>query len=213
MLSKRLTSIINNTPSPGINTDGVPTINVCGEEIVLDLYWRILDMAESGRSKDEIIAHIITIVDFGSADALTRVGSLIYNILENGRLCNATGTILAVKHVRASVVPSLHSKSRKSTVLQKARRVTTHISSSEPSVLLPVSPEREEEKLVVEALKLAAERDAVKKSMPDSNAKRRATATIDRQLKESLQRHQAVEDDMASDDARTRIELARQNLN
>lgn len=211
MLAKRLTSIISPS-SPGINSKGLPTINVLGDEVSLEAYWHILEMAEEGQRREEIISHIITVTDSDAPDATLRVGALVDNVLENQRLSRASGTILGVKHLRASAATGAHSKARISNVLQKARRVTTHFSSSEPTLPSPVSPEREEEKLVVEALKLAAERDALTKALPESTAKRRATAAVEEQLRKSLQKHKAIDDDRASDDARTRIELARQNL-
>jgi hypothetical protein len=212
MLAKRLTAIIKPSAS-GINSKGLPTINVLGDEVALEAYWRILEMAEAGSGKEEIVAHVITVTDADGAGAAIRVRALVDNVIENQRLSTASGTILGVKHSRASVATGLHSKARKSTVLQKARRVTTHFSSSEPTLPTPVSPQREEEKLVIEALRLAAERDAIAKAMPDNAVRRRATATVEEQLRRSLQNHQAMDDYFASDDAQTRIELARQNLN
>lgn len=210
MLAKRLTSIIN-APSPGINGKGLPTINVCGDEVALEAYWRILDMAEIGQSKQEIVTHIIAVTASDSPESSARFYTVVDNILENRRLIKAAGTILGVKQVRTSGATG-HPKPRKSTVLQKARRVTMHFASSEPTLKSPTSPAREEEKLVVESLQLMAERDALAKVVPDSKAKRRATAAIDQQLKVSLQKHQAADEHQALEDARTRIELARQNL-
>lgn len=210
MLTKRLTSIIN-PPSPGINSKGHPTINVSGDEVVLEAYFRILTLAETGKTRDEIVSHIIKVTESDSSRATAKFNQLVDNVLENQRLAQASGTILGVKHVRASLATDYQQKSRKSTMLQKARRVTTHFSASEPTLQSPSSSERAEEKLVVEALRLMAKRDAMKKDLPDSHANRRTTAAVDQQLRTSLQKHQAI-DDKTSDDTRTRIEIARQNL-
>ncbi|ETN37882.1 uncharacterized protein HMPREF1541_07505 [Cyphellophora europaea CBS 101466] len=206
MLAKRLTSMLRRL-APGINSKGQPTIAVGGQEVVIDAYFRILALADSGKSRNEIVSHIIHVTESNALDAGATFGSLVDNILENERLVQASLTAPVAKHDRASIVRE-HQQPRKS-VLSKPRRVTTHVTFSEPTLRSPTSPDKEEEKLVIEALRLMAERDAVTKAIPDTQARRRATAALDEQIRSSLRKHQAVDD---LDDARIRLELARQNL-
>lgn len=210
MLSKRFTSI-NQSLSPGINSKGHPTINVSGDEVALEAYFRILDLADAGKTRDEIVSHIIKVTESDPSFASAKFTQMVDNILENQRLSQASGTILGVKHVSAKIATGNQQKSRKSNTLQKARRVTTHSSASEPPLASPASPEREEEKLVVEALKLMTMRDSMTKDLPDSPANRSVAAAIDQKLRTSLQKHQAI-DEQHSPDTQLRIELAQQNL-
>lgn len=167
-------------------------------------------MAETGKTCDEIVSHIVKVTESDSASE--KFTELVENILENYQLAQASGKILGVKHVSASLVAARHQKARKSNTLQKARRLTAHHSASETTIPSPVSPDQEEEKrLVVEALRLAAMRDAMKKDLPDCPANQSVAAAIDQKLKSSLEQHHAM-NEQASDDAQIRLEIARLNL-
>lgn len=189
MISKRLTALVRPS-SAGINARGLPTIDVSGTEIAVDTYFRILDLVAGGRSTDDVVADIIRDADVEERGSQTNYSAIVQQILLNHKLAHGIDLVVKNNAARASVaVP--RSKARTSTTL---KRVTTHISNSDPGLHSPTSPEREEELLVTDALKLMAQRETIGKSMPESLAKRRATAAIDLQLRSSLQRHQAIDD-------------------
>jgi hypothetical protein len=189
MISKRLTAIIRPT-SAGINARGLPTINVSGTEIQVESYFRVLDLASSGRAIDDIVASIIRSLDVEERASQTNYSTLVQQILLNHELAHSKTSPVSADSSQTSMAVS-RPKTRISTML---RRVTTHASTSDPGLQSPTSPEKEETLLVAGALKLMTQRDAIGKSMPESIAKRRATAAIDLQLRSSLQRHQAIDD-------------------
>ncbi|KPI44330.1 uncharacterized protein AB675_8430 [Cyphellophora attinorum] len=189
MISKRLTAIIR-PASAGINTRGLPTINVSGTEIPVESYFRVLDLAGSGRGIDDIAADIIRGLNIEERASHTNYNALVQQILLNHELAHSKHSPVSADSSRTSMAVS-RPKTRSSTML---KRVTTHASTSDPGLQSPTSPEKEETLLVAGALKLMTQRDAIGKSMPESIAKRRATAAIELQLRSSLQRHQAIDD-------------------
>lgn len=192
MFGKRLTAIIRPSTAVGINARGQPTINVAGSEIAIDSYFQILDLASSGKRLDDIVAHMIKFMDLEERESQASYSAMVHHIISNYKLAHGEDLLLGTEPKSDVVtVPGLLAHPRITTGL---RRVTTHASSSDPGLRSPTSPERVEELLVSKALKLMTERNQIGKTMPESVAKKRATAAIDLQLRSSLKRHQAVDD-------------------
>ena len=197
MISKRWTALIRPTPSPGVNGQGSPTIKVSGSELTLDIYFKVLDLAIDGHGTDDIVADILRTLKANETDSRANYTELINIILINYRLAHAkdlSAKDLPTRTPSRTQTLKGHPKPRISTMPKALKRVTTHISHSDPDIRSPVSPEKEEQQLVADALKLMTERETVNKTMPESMDKRRATAAIDLQLRSSLLGHQAVDD-------------------
>lgn len=190
--SKRLTAIIRPT-APGINDKGFATVNVCGLEVDMNAYFRILELSESGKSVDAIVKYIINSPDASFPDTRTNFNQLVQHILQNYLLAHASNRSRPAHHVRDSVA-GLQTRPRMSTTLRPLHQVTTYLSKSDPDLKSPTSPEKEEQRLVAEAMKLVAEREAMDKAMPESPEKAQVAAALNEQLRSSLRRHQAVDD-------------------
>jgi hypothetical protein len=204
MLSKRLTALI--TPkSPGVNMKGLPTISVAGDEVTLDCYFHVLELAEQGLQADQITKTIIGSIEKDTIDKHIKRAKMVEHILLNHKLAHGTIRSTNTPHPRAASVAG-HIKPSRPAMPRSIRRVTTHVSMSDSALPSLTSPKTGEEKLVVETLKLLAQRDAMDHKVSATQGGRRATAALEEQIRESLLKHQAV------DDAETIAEFNRQNL-
>jgi hypothetical protein len=204
MLSKRLTAIIS-PKTPGVNVNGLPTINVAGEEVTLDCYFHVLELAEQGLQAEEITRSLISLSEKDTLDTRIERAKMVERVLFNHKLAHGATRYQIIQQPRAASVAG-HIKPSRPAMPKSMRRVTTHVGISDSALPSPTSPKTEEEKLVVETLKLVAQRDATNHKTPASQDRRRATAALDVQIRASLLKHQAV------DDAETRTEFNRQNL-
>ncbi|KAL2395621.1 hypothetical protein ABEF92_002996 [Exophiala dermatitidis] len=167
--------------APSRNWDDIPTINVCGHEVPLPAYWKIVDLLEDGKGKEDVVQSVIL---HTGRKTVQVVMDVVDSVAENQQLIFR----------RATISNRLSMPFKKSKLISSSRnlRNQSYRDSQAADGALEAATQREKE-LLNDALAIAHRKEQMTKRDMSPDDRRKTISAIDHEMKQVLRRHQEVE--------------------
>ncbi|KAL2418117.1 hypothetical protein ABEF95_002255 [Exophiala dermatitidis] len=163
--------------APSRNWDDIPTINVCGHEVPLPAYWKIVDLLEDGKGREDVVQSVI--LHTGRKTVQVVMG-VVDSVAENQQLISR----------RATISNRLSMPFKKSKLISSSRNLRNE--SYRDSQALEAATQREKQ-LLNGALAIAHRKEQMTKRDMSPDDRRKTLSAIDHEMKQVLRRHQEVE--------------------
>ena len=158
-------------------------MDVCGHEVPLPAYWRIVSLHNQGKSDVEIVNLVMDATGSKSIKSITEV---VHHVIENQRLMGQPTPPNPNRLSRSAAVKLANKPRPKSPLRVRLEEAHTTLTCAEEL----------EGELANQAIALMRTRRRFARSIGNYDELKQAEAAIDRETKRVLQKRQAAEDEV-----------------